>query len=67
MCKEADNQDSAAKYANPNALPEPTEPTQVPQDALVPPQHSSNFDHQQPTIANAENFSDKDLSSVSSA
>lgn len=64
MCKEADDMGGDAKGNSPNALPEPAQPTPIPQDALVPPQHATNFNHQEPTIANQETFSDKDLSSV---
>ena len=42
-------------------------PTPIPQDAMETPEHKTNFDHTAPTIANAETFSDKDLSSTVSA
>ncbi|EAY02776.1 hypothetical protein TVAG_370040 [Trichomonas vaginalis G3] len=64
MCKEADDQVPEKKVANPNAPPEPAEPTPIPQDAMETPEHKTNFDHTAPTIANAETFSDKDLSST---
>ena len=46
-------------------LPEPPQPVQIPEQAVIPPQRPAKLDHTKPTIANEEIFHDQDLSAVS--
>ncbi|KAI5542974.1 hypothetical protein TVAGG3_0077300 [Trichomonas vaginalis G3] len=69
MCKETDDagppETNAPKSKIPKGLPEPGKIAQIPPEALVPPTHELQLEQMQPTIANQETFTDKELSSVS--
>ena len=72
MCKEADEEPAAGageqkKVKIPKGLPEPGKPTHPPKDAMIPPVHSTALANQKATIAIADTFTDKDLSSISDA
>ena len=68
MCKEADEEPQetteAKKVKIPKGLPEPGSPVQVPKDSMIPPVHTTNLAGQTATIAAADTFTDKDLSSI---
>ena len=68
MCKETDEepqkQVTEEKPKTPKGLPEPGKPTPIPKDAMIPPAHQTRINKSEPTIAQEEVFTDKDLSSI---
>ena len=69
MCKEADEEPQAGaqeqkKVKIPKGLPEPGKPAKAPKDSMIPPTHTTALANQTATIAAADTFTDKDLSSI---